>query len=153
MKKQLILSAAGVLASLLLTACGQDPAIADFEIKMNDFCTRISELDNSINGIDASSDSATTLLLGYLDDLEEEFTDFGEMDFPKDYDYLESLADESASYMAEAVKSYHTLFSADYNEELAKYAKENYARAYKRLQIIIAFLHGEEPENVNFTTE
>ena len=34
----------------------------------------------------------------------------------------------------------------------ADYAKENYARAYKRIQIIITFLHGEQPENVNLTT-
>ena len=32
------------------------------------------------------------------------------------------------------------------------YAKENYARAYKRIQIIITFLHGEQPEDVNLTT-
>ena len=30
--------------------------------------------------------------------------------------------------------------------------KKNYARAYKRIQIIITFLHGEQPENVNLTT-
>lgn len=153
MKKRIVTSALGLLTAFMLSACGRDPAIAEFEIKMNDFCNRISELDTSINGIDATADNATTQLLGYLDDLDVEFSAFAEMDFPKDFDYLENLADEAGSYMSEAVKSYHSLFAADYNEELAEYAKENYSRAYKRLQIIITFLHGDEPTNVDLSTK
>ena len=89
MKKHIVTSAIGLLTAFMLTACGQDSAIAEFEIEMNDFCTRISELDTSINGIDATVDNATTQLLRYLDDLDVEFSAFAEMDFPKDYDYLE----------------------------------------------------------------
>ena len=46
------------------------------------------------------------------------------------------------------------LFEATFEKDTltADYAKENYARAYKRIQIIITFLHGEQPENVNLTT-
>ena len=55
--------------------------------------------------------------------------------------------------MTQAVESYHEAYSnGGYNQLTADYAKENYARAYKRIQIIITFLHGEQPENVNLTT-
>ena len=36
---------------------------------------------------------------------------------------------------------------------MAEYAKENYSRAYKRVQIIISFLHGEEPQDPDLTIE
>jgi hypothetical protein len=75
------------------------------------------------------------------------------LDFPTEFDYLESLADEASAYMTQAVESYHEAYSnGGYNQLTADYAKENYARAYKRIQIIITFLHGEQPENVNLTT-
>lgn len=152
MKKQFKIFAAGILAATMLTACGQDPAITDFKYEIDDFCTRISEIDTSINNIDAQSENATVELLGYLDELDAAFQEFAELDFPEEFDYLESLADESGTYMTEAVKSYKDAYSDGYDETLGEYAKENYSRAYKRIQIIITFLHGEEPEDVNLTT-
>lgn len=152
MKKTMI-TIAGILLATIFTGCGQDPAITEFKYEIDEFCTKISEIDTSINNIDAESDGATTQLLGYLDDLDAEFQDFAELDFPEEFDYLESLADEAGSYMTEAVKSYKEVYAEGYNESLAEYAKENYARAYKRIQIIITFLHGDEPEDVSLTTE
>lgn len=153
MKKQATLIATAFLAATMLTACGQDPAITEFKNEIEDFCTRISEIDTSINNIDAGADNATTLLLGYLDELDVEFQEFAELDFPEEFDYLESLADESGSYMTEAVKSYKEAYGEGYDQSMGEYAKENYSRAYKRIQIIITFLHGEEPDNVNLSTE
>ena len=119
---------------------------------MDDFCTAISEIDTQINSLDAESSTATTELLGYLDDLNGEFEDFSKVDFPEEFDYLENLADEASEYMTEAVTKYHEAYSnGSYNEYIAEYAKENYSRAYKRIQIIISFLHGEEPEDVDLT--
>ncbi|MBQ2803748.1 MAG: hypothetical protein IJF07_07605 [Lachnospiraceae bacterium] len=153
MKNRYSAIALGLFAVLTLSACGSDPALAKFKNEMDDFCTAISEIDTSINNIDATSENATTALLGYLDDLENEFEEFSNLDFPEDFDYLEPLADESFDYMTEAVSSYHAAYTGDsYNEALAEYAKQNYARAYKRIQIIISFLHGEEPEDVDLTT-
>ena len=55
--------------------------------------------------------------------------------------------------MTEAVKSYHEAYSNNsYNEYTAAYAKENYTRAYKRVQVIITFLHGDEPKDVDLTS-
>lgn len=147
MKNKLLLLIAGVLSGIMLTACGQNSEIKEFKKEIDDFCTRISEIDTSINNIDASAGTATTTLLGYLKELDKEFQEFAELDFPDEYDYLEQLADEAATYMTEAVKSYGTAYSDGYNETMGEYAKENYSRAYKRIQIMITFLHGEEPAN------
>ena len=128
----------------MLTACGEDPALTQFRKSVDEFCTKVSEIDTSINSIDAQSEAASTELLSYLDDLDLVFQSFARLDFPEEFDYLEHLADESSEYMTEAVASYHDAYSnGSYNEYMADYAGENYARAYKRIQIIISFLHGE----------
>ena len=143
-----------LLILLFLTGCGTDPALSRFKTQVDDFCTRISELDTSINNIDTQSEGYTSELLGYLDELDAEFQAFSEVDFPEQFDYLESLADEAAEYMTEAVKSYHEAYSnGSYNEYTADYALQNYSRAYKRIQIIITFLHGEEPDDADLSIE
>lgn len=152
MKKNLITLMTAVFLTTMLSACGQDAAITQFKNEIDDFCTKISEIDTSINNINAEEESSITLLLKYLDDLDTEFQEFAELDFPKEFDYLESVADEAGSYMTEAVKSYKDVYADGYNETLSEYAKENYSRAYKRIQIIITCLHGDEPEDVTVIT-
>lgn len=145
---------AAFLVTILLTACGEDPALTQFRKSMDDFCTKISEIDTSINSIDAQSETAKAELLACLDDLDTAFQTFAGLDFPDEFDYLEDLAKESSEYMTEAVKSYHEAYGNDsYNEYTAEYAKQNYSRAYKRVQIIISFLHGEEPTDADLTIE
>ncbi|MCI8287566.1 MAG: hypothetical protein HFH89_07940 [Lachnospiraceae bacterium] len=152
-KKAKVIFAAFIVI-VALTACGEDPALTRFRKSMDEFCTKISEIDTSINGIDAQSDSAATELLGYLDDLDTAFQTFADLDFPDEFDYLEDLAKESSEYMTEAVKSYHDAYgNGSYNEYTAEYARQNYSRAYKRVQIIISFLHGEEPTDTDLTIE
>lgn len=154
MKKKVHIVFAALFTAVLLTACGQDSELTHFRKSIDNFCTRISEIDSSINHIDAESKEATTELLSYLDDLDDTFQNFAELDFPTEFDYLENLADESSEYMTEAVKSYHDAYSnGDYDESTAEYAKQNYSRAYKRVQIIISFLHGEEPTDADLTIE
>jgi len=153
LKKYLSLCMAGLMATAMLTGCGQDPAITEFKSNIDEFCTKISEIDTSINNIDAEAENAKSLLIDYLENLDREFADFAELDFPEEFDYLESLADESSDYMTEAVNSYKDAFAEEYNDNIADYAKENYSRAYKRIQIIITFLHGEQPEDVEIIME
>ena len=154
MKNKVRILFAAALVSVMLTACGEDPELRRFQNSMDEFCTKVSEIDNSINSIDADSDTATEELLSYLDDLDLAFQSFAELDFPDEYNYLEEIADESSSYMTQAVATYHDAYSNNsYNEYTAAYAKQYYSRAYKRLQIIITFLHGEQPEDVDLTFE
>ena len=75
-----------ILAAMLLTACGEDPDLARFRKNMDDFCTKISEIDSSINNIDAQSENAVSELLGYLDELDATFKDFAALDFPEEFD-------------------------------------------------------------------
>lgn len=148
MKNKCYSVVAGLITVALLTGCGSDPELTQFKNDLDVFCGNVAELDASINNIDAQADNATTLALGYLDKLDKEFQNFAEMDFPEDYDYLEPVADEASTYMSEAVKSYHTLYESEvYDENTAAYARENSARAFKRVQIIIDVLQGE------YTTE
>lgn len=154
MKTKFRLIPAAFAIVMTLVGCGEDPALRQFRDEMDDFCTKISEIDTSINNINAESPNATSELLGYLDDLDRVFQAFGELDFPEEFDYLENLADESSQYMTEAVQSFHEAYSnGSYNEYTADYAKQNYSRAYKRIQIIIAFLHGEEPDDADLVIE
>ncbi|HBA46952.1 MAG TPA: hypothetical protein DCZ91_03965 [Lachnospiraceae bacterium] len=154
MKNKVLIVFAAILISVLFSACGEDTALSQFRRSMDDFCTRISEIDTSINSIDAEAENASEELLTYLDDLDIVFQSFARLDFPEEFDYLENLADESSEYMTEAVKSYHDAFGFhSYNESMAEYARENYSRAYKRVQIIISFLHGEEPQDPDLTIE
>ena len=154
MKKKVRMLFTAVLASVMLTACGEDPELTRFRQSMDEFCTMVSVIDANINSIDPESENATAELLSYLDDLDLVFQSFAKLDFPEEFDYLEDLAVESSECMTEAVKSYHEAFSnGSYNEYTAEYAKEYYSRAYKRVQIIITFLHGEKPNDPDLTIE
>ena len=152
-KKTALLLTTLLTCTFLLTGCGEDKELTQFKKDMHNFCTKISEIDTSINGIDADSDNAVEELLTHLDELKVTFNEFAKFDFPEEFDYLESIAQEASDYMDTAVSSYHDAYSNDsYNEYTAEYAQGNYSRAYKRIQIIISFLHGETPEDVNITT-
>lgn len=152
MKRKVILFLTAFMTAILLTACGEDPELTQFRKSIDDFCTRISEIDTSINSIDASSDNAVDELLSCLDDLKLVFQNFGKLDFPEEFDYLENTAKEASDYMTTAVDSFHEAYGQNsYNEYTAAYAQENYNRAYKRIQIIISFLHGTPPEDEDLT--
>lgn len=147
-----------LLVSLLLTGCGEDPELTRFKDEIEQFCTNISELGTAIDSINVeeenSVENAKTELLGYLDQLDAEFQVLAAIDFPEEFDYLENLADEASEYMTTAAASYHDAYSNNsYNEYTAEYAHENYSRAYKRVQVIITCLHGEDPTDVDLNIE
>ncbi len=145
---------AGFLLSAFLSACGEDPELTQFRNNIENFCTEISQIDTAINSIDATSEGAVAELLSHLDSLEDAFKGFAELDFPAEFDYLEEIADQAGEYMSTAVSSYHDAYGGEgYDEYIAAYASENYSRAYKRVQIIITFLHGETPEDVDLQIE
>lgn len=137
------------LMCILLCGCGQSPAVnTKFETDINTFCTNVSDIDLAINQItnqtvdEKGLETATAELLSYLDLLNDEFKKLASIDFPEEYDYLEAVAAEASDYMSEAVKSYHTTYEDNYTESMEAYAKENYSRAYKRLQYILNTLNG-----------
>lgn len=152
--RHIFVSIAAILTSVILTACGEDPVLSQFKKNMDDFCTKISDIDTAINSIDATADNATSELLACLDELDIVFQGFARLDFPEEFDNLESLADESSQFMTEAVKNYHDAYKGgSYNAAIAEYAKQYYIKAYKRVQIIITLLHGEIPSDADLTIE
>lgn len=146
MKKKLLLA---VICLLLLCSCGGNPINAKFNNEINEFCDNISTIDAKINAINVEAEEnslryATSDLLTYLDELEIEFMKFSNLDFPEEFNYLEDMAKEAGTYMTEAVASYHKAYEDGYNESMEEYARENYSRACKRVQLALAVLRGED---------
>lgn len=155
-----ILLAMGVCAAISMTACNNNNSdnteeLQAFRTQVDSFCMSIATADSNINAIDTNSEGYEQVILTELDNLDTNFKNFAALDFPSDYDYLESLADEASTYMNTAVISYHDVFENEYSDEAFdskyNYATENYSRAYKRIQIIVTFLNGEISEDVTVT--
>lgn len=147
MKKKILLTMFCLI--LLLTGCGENPIDAKFKGEIDDFCTNVSLLGEKIDSINVDAEElslryATSDLLTYLDALEVEFMKFSNIDFPEEFDYLENMADEAGSYMTEAVASYHKAYEDTYSQSMEEYAYENYSRSFKRVQVILALLRGED---------
>lgn len=148
MKRKMAAVIAALYLCLTLTGCGEDPELAAFKTDFENFCINVSALDTSINRIDAQSDTASEELLGYIDQLNQQFQILAGFDFPEEFDYLEELSDQAGEYMAEAASSYHEAYAdGSFDQYMSDYAYANYKRAYKRVQIILIYLHGEEPQD------
>ncbi len=158
MRKRYVVLLCSILCSIMLCGCGKDPKIEAFKDNANNFCNNLVRIHSEINEIDAEKVTAPDELLAKMDELQGHFESFAEYDFPEEFDYLEHLADEASEYMTTAASSYHDAYSnSSYNEYTAEYAFANYERAYKRIDIIMAFIRGEEPEDadisIQYTTE
>lgn len=139
-----------MIGVFLLGGCGKDDELDTFKEQMDSFCNTIVEIDSDMNAINADSEDAISLLLENLDKLDAAFLELAEYPVPDEFSYIETLADEASENMSQAVTLYHEAFSNNsYNEYTAGYAKEYYARAYKRVKYIITMLHGEMPEDEN----
>ena len=155
MKIRKSLLAAIMLSTLFFTTgCGEDPELTKFRNSFEEFCTDVAEIDSSINNIDANAETAPTELLALLDQLEVEFQELAALDVPEEFEYLTDLADEASENMSLAVENYHTAFESEIHDTYAAdIASQYYERAYKRIQYMITFLHGEIPEDENVSVE
>lgn len=143
-----------ILSAVWLAAgCGKDETLTAYEEQMTVFFDNISELNANMNAVDVSDEAgAQNELLGCLDTLEAEFNRLAEAEVPDDFSSVESLANEAAENMTQAVALYHQLYEGEqYDAALANAANEYYSRANIRLQYIISILHGEIPEGENVT--
>ncbi len=152
--KKLSLFLCLIILSLSLGSCGKNPDLERFQQEFNLFCSNLSALDASINNIEVDAEEAPKELLTYIDQLKEQFGILAEMDFPEGFDFLEELCDQAYDYMSQAADAYHTAFEGDeFAENYSDFGLENYRRAYKRVQIIINYLHGEDPQDEDLQTE
>lgn len=143
-----------VLLTVCLTGCGKEKALEKYKADVETFITDISAINDNINSIDMSSETRVEDFLTYADELEEAFTWFAELEVPKQFSSVESLADDAGVYMSEAVSLYHQVFEADVLDPLLlDVASENYKRANKRISYIASILQGETPEDEGITVE
>lgn len=141
-----------IVFCLILCGCGKDKELEAYQTQMSDFFDQIAELDAGMNAIDANAEDAASRLLSYLDEAEAAFEHLADMEVPKEFSSVESLADEAAENMTQAVSYYHQLYESEsYDSNVAQMANEYYKRANIRLQYIISILHGEMPEGDNVT--
>lgn len=148
LKRKIAAVIAAFCLCLTTTGCGEDPELTEFKTNFENFCINVSALDTSINQIDAQSDTASEELLDCIDRLNEQFQILAGFDFPEEFDYLEELSDQAGEYMAVAASSYHEAYAdGSFDQYMSDYAYANYKRAYKRVQIILIYLHGEEPQD------
>jgi len=132
----------------LVTGCGkEDEALNEYKENMMSFCEDITTQDASINAIDPESETAVGELLENLDQLNTAFSSLADMTVPDEFSAVETLADEAADYMNEAVSMYHDVFSApELDQDSLAIANENYSRSIKRIQYIGDILMGQLPD-------
>lgn len=154
MNKKGIAVATALIIGLLLTGCGEDPELAKFKVNFENFCINLSTLDTAINNIDAKAENASDQLIIYIDQMAEQFKALEALDFPEEFEYLEELSVEASEYMSEAASSYAKAYANDtFDQAMSDYAFKNYKRAYKRIQLILIYLHGEEPQDEDLISE
>lgn len=145
-----------LLLILLLSACGEDEVLSAYLEDMNTFFSRAAEYNEKMNAIDRDSDTAMLELLGYLDALKEDIVWMADLEVPDQFSAAESLADEAAENMEQAVTLFHKAYEGEtFDDATAQAAIEYYNRTNIRIQYIITILHGEIPEGegVTYTEE
>ena len=150
MKSKLIIISALLSFSLFAGGCGKDAELTKYEEEVTAFIDEVANIKIRMDEIDINSDSAIVDTLICLDQMQEQFYFLSEMDVPKEFASIESLADEANEYMTESVTIYHEVFEADeYDAANADVAAQNYDRAMKRLSYISTLLQGELPDDEN----
>lgn len=148
-----------VLLASLLVACGSSvstdtPAASQYKNQLNNFFDSVTTIDKEINELDPEDADSVSELFVYLNELEEQFKYFADINVPSEYKATESLADEAYDYMVQA-NDYFEMSFADgaYNEYTYAAGMECYRRANKRVQYIISIIHGQLPEDDNISFE
>ena len=149
----IIISIVTLLVSLC--GCGEDSAdYSDYKKQMENFFESVTKLDEQMNDLNPEDDNSVEDLFILLDELEEQFKYFADIEVPDAYKVTESLADESYEYMKEANEYFRQSFSENsYNEFTLEAAYECYSRANKRMHYVIDIIHGKLPEDENVTFE
>lgn len=131
----------------MLSGCG-DKKLDSFQDDMTKFKDNVVSISETMDNIDATSDTATDDLLSCLDSMNEQFQFLSAIEVPSKFSNIETLADEASTYMSEAVSLYHEYYeSTDYDDSVRQAASENYSRAMKRMSYISVLLQGNIPDD------
>ncbi len=87
MKKVRTLLLSALVAGMVLTGCQKETndELESYKESMDSFYNKLSYFDESINGIDPNSDEAVSQLLGYLDEMNEEYKKMSELTIPAEF--------------------------------------------------------------------
>ena len=94
MKFKLIIISALLSLSLFTCGCGKDAELTKYEEEVTAFIDSVGDIKLQMEEIDINSDSAIVDTLICLDKMQEQFYFLAEMDVPKEFANIESLADE-----------------------------------------------------------
>ena len=135
------------VSMLMFTGCGEKEELTVFEEQMKSFYTEVSEIENAIAEIEASSENAVDTLMINMEEMSACFQNLANIDVPMEFISIEELADDASAYMDEAVRLYSEAYEEDYvSDALVQAATENYESAMKRINYIAILLQGEIPE-------
>lgn len=157
MKKKICALLLIIMTGCTLAGCNNSGnELDEYRLSVEKFYQEAVKINDNINDIDAENNKAPQELLDELDDLNALFQDFAAIDVPAEYIAVESLADEAAAFMDEAVTMYHSSFSeGTFNDFSSSMAYEKYCRAIIRINYIGDILQGKtlEGENINIYYE
>jgi hypothetical protein len=142
----LLLSTVG---ALMLTGCGGTSAdeqeLAAFSTSISDFTSYLGEADEKINSLDTTQKESCDELLDILDEMEDEFTKFANIDVPEKYDGVQTLAQGASNNMSMAVSYYHSVYEGDeFDYDDSQTAYEYYMRAMLEVECIGYILANED---------
>lgn len=147
MKKYILLFTVLSLSIFMLTGCNDDSELNKYQRQVEDFYEELSERNDTINAINSDTQAASAELLDELDKVNAAFKEFANVKVPREYASVESLADEAATLMDEAVTQYHKAFAGEtINDFDAAMAYEKYCRAIVRINYIGDILQGKKLE-------
>ena len=156
MRKKLTTALLSLLFICTFCACNKtsDDALAQYKADVENFYAEALSSNERINNIDAESETAAEDLLHELDYVKTNFQNFADLEVPKEYPNVESLADSAAQLMSDAVEMYHSSYQdGTFNDFTAGMAYEKYCRAIETINCIGDILQGKTTSNSNATTE
>ncbi|MBE5880532.1 MAG: hypothetical protein E7288_11250 [Lachnospiraceae bacterium] len=147
MKKTLIVLGVLAISLFSFTGCNDDSELNKYKREVEDFYEELAERNDAINAINSDTQAASSELLDELDKVNVAFKEFAALEVPREYISVESLADEAATLMDEAVTQYHQAFAGEtINDFDAAMAYEKYCRAIIRINYIGDLFQGKKLE-------
>lgn len=135
-----------------LCGCGPKSELEIYEENMQAFYDSVNATATAINSIDASGENAATELLAKLDEMNTAFHTMAEYTVPEEFSSVETLADNAAARMNEAVLLYHqAMGESTYDSNIASQAKAKYDEAMTNIQYMGQLLMGQIPEGDGVT--
>ena len=130
-----------------LTACGKntDPKLESYKESMEDFYSKLSYYDQSINSLNPEEEGSKAELLDILDQMNDSYAAMAELEVPEEFSGISDLPAEAADYMKMADEFYHMAYDGEFDIDNEALAAQYYERANNRAMVILQVLHGEVP--------